>query len=86
MDLKNRIKRIEVKMGSAPEKPSSEAYIRQWLEASDEEQQTMKTPMPGPDTQFIQCGTGEAMIMPAIDGCSIFHAIIDDIPREGADE
>ncbi|GEM_PF-3525475 len=83
-DLERRIKKIEERIGSTAERPSSEEYIRQWLNASPEEHQTMKAPMPGPNTQFIQCDEGEAMIMPAIVGCSEFRVIIDDIPREEA--
>lgn len=71
-DLKMRIKRIEVKMGSAPEKPSSEEYIRQWLEATEEERVDMKPPIVG-EPMPVKFSTGEALLFPG------GHAIIDDI-------
>lgn len=83
MHLKRRIKKIEERLGTTSEPPSSEEYIREWLDADGEKQKTMKLPVPGKSTQIIQCAAGEAIIGPAVEGCSGFHAIIDDIPEEG---
>lgn len=80
--LKRRIERIEERIGTTSEPPSSEEYIREWLDADERKREVMKTPVPRRASQLIRCNAGEAIIAPAVAGCLEFRAIIDDI-REG---